>query len=137
MREILTTIRQNIDQSWERFLGVLDNVPEERMEEAGACGDWSVKDVMAHVAFWDDRDAFVANKLAAGEEVESLDWREANAQEAALRAGWTLEESRRELHAAHERLVEAVDRHPDHDWDDDTFEHYDEHADDVRAWLGA
>ncbi|MEZ4571488.1 MAG: hypothetical protein R2849_14390 [Thermomicrobiales bacterium] len=97
-----------------------------------------IKDVMAHVAFWDDRAVLVADTLGAGQEIEPFDWEEANTQEAALRATWTAEESRREMHAAHERLLEALDRHPDlpdEAWKENTFEHYTEHAEDIRAWL--
>ena len=134
----MTTVRQTIDDSWARFLEVLESVPEDRLEEPGACGDWSVKDLMAHMAFCDDRAVYVADATAAGEEIEAIDWREVNNQEAARRASWTLEESRREMFAAHERVIEAVERHPDLDadlWEGDTFDHYDEHVEDIRRWL--
>lgn len=133
-----TTVRQLIDANWQEFMSVLDSVPEDRLEEAGACGEWSVKDLMAHMAFWDDRAALVADALGAGKETEPIDWQEVNTREAALRAGWTLEESRKEMIAAHERLLDAVERHSDlapDVWKDDTFEHYAEHADDIRAFL--
>jgi hypothetical protein len=134
----MATVRAIIDESWTEFLAVLDSVPKERLEEPGACGDWSVKDLMAHMAFWDDRAVFVTRRLAAGEELEPIDWQEVNLQEAALRSNWSLEQSRSEMMAAHERVIEAVERLPDLDasaWEGNTFEHYDEHAADIRAWL--
>lgn len=117
---------------------MLESVPEERLEEQGACGEWSVKDVMAHMAYWDDRAVQVADTLAAGNEVEPIDWQEVNTQEAALRSSWTLDESRDEMHAAHERLLQAVDRNPDLPIDllaGNTTEHYEEHAADIREFV--
>ncbi len=136
----MNTVRQTIDDSWERFLGVLDTVPVERLEEAGACGDWSVKDLMAHMAYWDDRAVIVADALGAGKQADPVDWEEVNEKEAALRSAWKLDESRREMHAAHQRMLEALERHPELEadiWQGDTFEHYDEHAADIRAWLAS
>ncbi|CAN5639194.1 hypothetical protein BH23CHL2_BH23CHL2_18730 [soil metagenome] len=135
----MSDVRQRIDESWDAFLAVIDEVPEDRLEEKGACGEWSVKDLMAHMAYWDDRAIYVADTIGAGNEVEPINWQEVNTQEAALRASWTVEESRAEMHAAHARLLEAVDRHPDLGpgiWEGNTFEHYDEHAADVRAFVG-
>lgn len=132
-------IRQTIDESWAAFQEVLESVPAGRLEEDGACGEWSVKDLMAHVAYWDDRAVYVADTLGADNAVEEINWEEVNLQEAALRASWSVEESRAEMHAAHERLLEAVERHPDLAagvWEENTFEHYNEHAADIRAWLG-
>ena len=131
-------VRQTIDDSWARFIEVLDGVPEERLEEAGACGEWSIKDLMAHMAYWDDRAVIVADALGVGQQAEPVDWQEVNDREAALRATWTLNASRREMDAAHTRMLEALERHPNLDadfWAGDTFEHYDEHAADIRAWL--
>ena len=134
----MTTVRQIIDDSWAGFLEALESVPGDRLEEPGACGDWSVKDLMAHMAFWDDRAVYVADTIGAGEEIEPIDWQEANTREATLRANWTLEESRREMLAAHDRVIEALERHPELDasvWEGDTFDHYNEHAADIRKWL--
>lgn len=136
----MSDVRRRIDESWDAFLAVLDEVPEDRLEQKGACGVWSVKDLMAHMAYWDDRAVLVADTIGEGREVEPINWQEVNTQEAALRSSWSVDESRREMHAAHERLLEAVDRHPDLDpelWKDNTFGHYDEHAADVRAWREA
>lgn len=133
----MTTIRMAVDDSWAGFMEVLNSVPEDKLEEAGACGDWSIKDLMAHMAYWDDRDADVVEALSAGADVEPIDWQEVNTQEAALRAHWTLEDSRRAMHAAHERALTALARHPELEtsiWNE-SIEHYNEHAADVRKWL--
>ncbi len=129
--------RRLIDEGWEHLQEEMASIPIDRLQDAGAVGDWSVKDLMAHLAFWDDRIVQHADARAVGKELEPIDWHAVNARETALRANWTLDESRREMEAAHERLLEAVSRHPDFEpefWKDDTFGHYQEHLEDLRAW---
>ena len=46
--------RRRVDASWDGWLAALDGVPAERLIEPGVCGDWSVKDLIGHVAYWDD-----------------------------------------------------------------------------------
>jgi len=45
---LLNTIDRETDL-WERFLG---EVPESEMEQPGATGEWTFKDVVAHLAAW-------------------------------------------------------------------------------------
>lgn len=44
---------------WETFLG---QVPAERLVQPGACGKWSIKDVMGHAAAWE---RFVTARIRA------------------------------------------------------------------------
>jgi uncharacterized protein (TIGR03083 family) len=46
---------------------VLSHVPPERMSEPGACGSWSVKDVLAHLAVENDWLALQLERRARGE----------------------------------------------------------------------
>src|SRR5215469_4384793 len=46
---------------------VLSHVPPERMSEPGACGSWSVKDVLAHLAVENDWLALQLERQARGE----------------------------------------------------------------------
>ena len=46
---------------------VLSHVPPERMTEPGACGSWSVKDVLAHLAVENDWLALQLERRARGE----------------------------------------------------------------------
>jgi hypothetical protein len=45
---ILDKIKRE-SEVWEKFLG---EVGEERMEQPGATGDWTFKDVVAHLSAW-------------------------------------------------------------------------------------
>jgi uncharacterized damage-inducible protein DinB len=126
-----------VDASWRGLMNALEGIPEDRMSEPGVVGVWSVKDLMAHVAFWDERDVDVLEAQSAGREVEPIDWRVKNDEVARERAEWSLTRARQAMHDAHERVNEAVSKHPDADLDDwakETYEHYDEHAAEVRDW---
>ncbi len=66
-----------------------------------------------------------------------------NEREAAARAGRTPAEQRAELERAHELIVALLESRPALDpaavglcgcLEEDTYQHYDEHARDVRAW---
>jgi uncharacterized protein (TIGR03083 family) len=46
---------------------VVSQVPPERMTEPGACGSWSVKDVLAHLAIGNDWLALQLERRARGE----------------------------------------------------------------------
>ena len=40
------------ERAWRALCGLYDRTPEDAWEKPGANGDWSMKDVMAHVAAW-------------------------------------------------------------------------------------
>ncbi|HUG15392.1 MAG TPA: DinB family protein [Thermomicrobiales bacterium] len=132
---------ERVEASWRAFNEAVDGVPAERMTEPGASGAWSVKDVLAHVAVWDD---IQVDKIELKKNRAPLpEWdgfQAINDREHAARSGWSLEQARAEMLAAHERVVSAlrtvVDIDPE-EVKDDTWGHYDEHAAAIRAWLMA
>lgn len=68
-QELLNTIQREADV-WEAFL---DEVGEERMEQPGATGDWSFKDVVAHISTWRAR-TLERLEAAARDETPSRFW---------------------------------------------------------------
>ena len=56
-----------LDASRAELKSVVSQVPPERMTEAGACGTWSVKDVLAHLAVENDWLALQLERRARGE----------------------------------------------------------------------
>ncbi len=56
-----------LDASRAELESVVSQVPPERMTEAGACGWWSVKDVLAHLAVENDWLALQLERRARGE----------------------------------------------------------------------
>jgi hypothetical protein len=122
----MSTPLEQVNASWQQFMQAIDGIPEERMTEPGVVGDWSVKDALAHVAYWDDPDL----PDSGG------DWQPINEREAANRANWSLADVRRNLEETHERLLAALRAKPDIDPEQvrGDWEHYDEHAAEIRAW---
>lgn len=46
--EVIQLERRKLDQT-------LDTLSEEQMQATGACGDWSVKDILSHLVDWEQR----------------------------------------------------------------------------------
>jgi hypothetical protein len=127
-----------MDASWQLLLDTVNGIPEERLTEAGAVGVWSVKDLLGHIAYWDENAATTAEQLARAETAEDEDWQVLNDRSAAERASWSLEEIRAELERSHAHVLVALEDHPqlgDEHWAGETWEHYDEHVEDLNRWL--
>jgi hypothetical protein len=127
---------------------------EPEMVEDGVVDDWSVKDLLGHMAFWANRAANTLTEVAAGrgdqvpgtESQADIDaW---NAREATARKDKTLTDLREEWERAHETARAALEKFPEQQLDQpfkdhtvvfsfgaDTFAHYMEHASQIRAWL--
>lgn len=136
-----------IDRSWHRLNAELDIIPQERMTESGAIGVWSVKDLLGHIAFWDQEAVVVGPLLVAGEAdpydgpatvIDTV-----NAREAAARADRALDQQWAEFREAHAALLAYLHSQTANERDaislfaglrDYTQDHYDEHTADLRAW---
>lgn len=59
--ELVRTIRQ----AHQRLAQAIDPIPDERLVQP-AMGDWTGKDLLAHMAWWHDHSAFVIDALRAG-----------------------------------------------------------------------
>lgn len=134
-------VRSRIDQAWDGWIEAIGQVPEERLTESGVTGQWSVKDLMAHIAVWDDHDAEQLKAFGRGEQPDHVDWQAVNDKTSAERAGWSLDKAREEMYAAHQRLLDSFDQNVDkisislEEQKSDLWEHYEEHAAEVREWL--
>lgn len=137
---------------------LVTEVGEDRMEQPGPMGDWTFKDLTAHLEFWNERtiaqvrgSAPPAWPAALGTEGEIEDWDEINA--------WIYEQHRDRpladvlaaMDRQYERFVEMIEQLPDEtlltpghfDWMGDRalveaqfFGHlHEEHMPSIRAWL--
>jgi hypothetical protein len=143
------------NQNWERLLA---EIGEDRMEEPGVAGDWSTKDVVAHLAAWRRRTVGRLEAVAKGQPEPASEWppelREDDeinewfhARDRAKSVREVLSESRsvfQKLRSAIEKLPDEVLQDPARlPWMQGTalsgatlFGHFhEEHEADMRGWL--
>lgn len=133
--------KEKIAEEMDAFQVALAGLPEERIDEPGACGEWSVKDLVHHVAYWENNEAVEVEGLLRGEprpvHGEGEWWLAVNDAVAPTWNFRTYQDARRELTEAHTRLVGALDGFKPGDEPDagaDTWEHLDEHRADIERW---
>ncbi len=150
---------RDLDEENRQWEALLDSIGEQRMEQSGVAGHWSIKDIVAHITSWRRRTVARLEAVARGEPQLPAPWPaslqsddEINAwfyeRERGKSVRQTLDESRQvyqQLRAAIEALPEDVMANPDRfPWLEGhpltaaiLFSHFhDEHEADMRAFLG-
>jgi deoxyribonuclease-4 len=102
-----------LDADRRRLLATLEGMQPARMTAACAIGDWSVKDLLGHMAGWEWEAVHAVGQVLAGErpallDIESFD--AFNAAQVALRRDRSLDDVLGELHQARQELVQALDQ---------------------------
>jgi len=125
------------------LVAALEGIPDDRLAEPAVVGDWSVGDLMGHVAFRDRFSLERGRDALAGRPFRSVPWNEMNARDMA--AGVAPGRNRADMEAAHAEMlafVAAAPRDPAtllpmlKRMGCDTDEHDAEHAAEIRAWRG-
>ncbi len=144
-RELQETI-ERIETSWRALLDAIEGVPDDRLTEPGVAGDWSIKDLMGHIAFWEEQAFAAAQRHLAGEPDAEVDVQALNEREAAARRDLSAAEQRAAMEQGHATILDLLVSTPEIDprvaglcgcLEGDTYQHYDEHAADIRAWRAA
>lgn len=137
----VSDLLQRIEDSWRAFLASLDDLDDDALLEPGAVGEWSLKDLLGHIAYWDDLGRENAALALSGNARTFEDYEALNQADHAARRGRTLAEERAAMHQAHAALVADLEErlHLDAAAIDEaiagsTYGHYDEHVVDIRAW---
>jgi uncharacterized damage-inducible protein DinB len=130
-----------LDQLMETFTDDLHRIPEELRTEPGACGEWSVKDLVGHLAYWEGYWAERLETLARGEtppaEPEGEWWLPINDAEAEKRRDASYEDVLIELTTNRHRIVTVLESLPDNvggDEAQETYKHMREHLTELREW---
>jgi len=128
-----------IDAGWQNWLDAIADLDNAAMIEAGACGDWSVKDLAFHLAFWDEQGEFDAAYRAEhnGDAPPERDWQAMNEQDHANQQGRPPSDAIAVMSMTHVSLLHTLEKYSGQDltWAIADFkDHYDEHAAQVRAW---
>jgi hypothetical protein len=135
-------VRAAVDDSWRSFKRALEPLTSADMEVPGVCGEWSVKEVMTHVAAWETR---ATAALLSG--IPSPDLEDPDAfdeTERRRQVDMDVAETSTYLDTSHRALRDAIEAAPEElfisgsplrrQLDYGTVLHYDEHADGIRVW---
>jgi hypothetical protein len=140
------------------FEALLDEIGEQSMAQPGVAGDWSIKDVVAHLTSWRRRTVARFQAALRHEPEPATDWPpylptddEINVWIYAANRDKSVADVRRESRETFEQLLETLASFPEADLHDSArfpwldgetwngaafFGHYhDEHEQDMRAWL--
>lgn len=129
-------ILARIDAEWQRFLPALDDLTDEQAAEPGVAGYYSVDDLLAHLTWWENQTREV---VETGVDQE-LDVEAINDEIYLANKDATFTELKRRMIEGHERAVETfaqADSLSEDEVASDTWEHYQEHGDQIRAWRAA
>lgn len=151
----------NIQAEREQLNAVLAEVPAERMAEPGVAGDWSVKDILAHLAIWSSRAVTLLFQAERGAKLQLPqsnvdDWQDVNAKDFEDQKGRPLDRVLADFHGAHNQLIKRLQSWPDkkalfdkgrfpalkngsladYVWGD-SGEHDAEHRAHIEAWLNS
>jgi uncharacterized protein (TIGR03083 family) len=144
---------RELRESWDAIKSLVDSLPEREMTEVPVVEGWTVKDLLGHMAFWAEKaaedlklaaaDRFAEIETPGGDEQVDV-W---NARESERRKNLSLAQVREEWVRSYEAAAAAFDAVPadkldidvkgwtmGHRFAEDTYRHYDEHAEQIRAW---
>lgn len=128
-----------VNVSYRNLMEVIARVPMDRLSSPGAIGEWSVKDVLAHIAYWNEQALDGTERRLRGEQQPEgdEDFQIVNERVQAERADWPLARIVDSLTTVHERFVAIATDHPElspQDIGTDVYEHVDEHAAEILNW---
>jgi len=148
---------ERIHTGRQQLEAILAQISDDHMTTPSLPGQWSAKDLLAHIGWWEQRIVTTYHTLLRGEtpdpEADALPVDELNAHVYALYCDRPLAEVRREEHEAYYALLVLAESAPEDDlfnqhrfaWTEEqafcewisgnTYEHYEEHLRDLRALL--
>jgi hypothetical protein len=141
-----------IDSAWTIFNASYAGLSDAEMMEPGVTGDWSVKDVIAHVTWWEEEALTHLPTILAGEKPQRYSVKYGginafNAQMAEQKKDLPLAEVLRWHKDTHRRLLDLVETAPEehiiretpfrHRLRLDTYSHYREHTAAIQEWREA
>jgi uncharacterized protein (TIGR03083 family) len=139
---LLGEAMERIDASWRRLWDTIGVAGPRDLERPGPDGGWSVKDVLGHIAYWEE---WCLRRMRGGAPVADLDVDRINAEQVAARRDIPVERVRAELERVHATLMHELHNLTPVQLEEgtapgswlaaNTWEHYDEHRDQVASIL--
>lgn len=142
------TLRR-LEQAWEEFRASYAGLSRAELTVSGVTGAWSVKDIIAHVSWWEEEALKHLPLILRGGRpprysvtyggIDAF-----NARMTEQRARLSLSEALRQQDEIHGRLLAYLRRVPEAEWTGetrfrrrlrlDTYGHYPKHAKAIREW---
>ena len=147
---------QRIETDWARLQASLDGLSEEQLHTPGVVGEWSVKDILAHIAAWQTRliaamfkaeKGLIPDTTGGGTTVDKL-----NAQWYREMKDRSFDQVWEDLDASYHQVLARLENLSEQDLVEpkrfkwmkgepferylagDSYEHYVEHAGQIEAW---
>ena len=138
-----------LETAWSELKASYADLSESQLTKPGVTGDWSVKDILAHVTTWEAEALKYLPDILAGKKpprysvlyggIDAF-----NARMAEEKRGLSLSEVLAQLEATHRELLDQVHSAPEGQFARetrwrrrlrlDTYSHYPEHTRAIRAW---
>jgi hypothetical protein len=137
------------DKAWATFKESYVGLTDEQMLVPGVTGEWSVRDILAHISWWEEEALKYLPHLVRGERLPRYSVLYGgidafNAQMTEEKRHLTLSEVLRQLDDTHRRLIAYVESVPEEQYASetpfrhrlrlDTYGHYPIHARAIREW---
>jgi hypothetical protein len=138
-------------EEFRAFKAVLEGLDAARLSQAWL-GEWSVRDILAHISAWHRELGPALERMARGEKpildgVSYEDVNAWNARFAAAKRDTPVAEVLKELDSSHEYFLAQAAKVPEERFDPgrtayrivdlNSAHHYKEHGDQIRAWRAA
>jgi len=140
---------RRLDAAWGAFKASYAGLSDAQLVKPGVTGDWSVRDILAHVTTWEEEALTHLPLILEGGTPPRYSVRYGgldafNARMTEQKARLSLSAVRRQLDGAHRRLIDFIQRAPEDQLSRetrfrrrlrlDTYSHYPQHAEAIRQW---
>jgi hypothetical protein len=140
---------KQLDKAWTVFKESYASLSDSQLTEPGVTGHWSVKDIVAHVTWWEEEALQHLPLILTGGRPSRYSIKYGgidafNAQMTEQKRGLSLSDVLRQQEETHRRLIDYVQSAPEEQFTRetrfrrrlrlDTYSHYPKHAMAIRAW---
>ena len=145
----LNQLLKKLSNAWNAFNQSYADLPEEAMRKPGITGNWSIKDIIAHVALWEEESLHHLPAIASGQRTpkysDTYGGIDAfNAKKTAEFSPLSLSEVLQKRDATHQRLIDYLKPVPEALIETDTrfrrrlrvdtYSHYPKHSKAILNW---
>jgi hypothetical protein len=138
-----------LEKAWRIFHQSYAGLSDSQFTEPGVTGEWSVRDILAHVTTWEEEALKHLPTILKGEKPPRYSITHGginafNRTTTQQKRNLTLAEVRRQAEDTHRRLIDFIESVPEDQFRSetafrhrlrlDTYSHYPKHADAIRKW---